>query len=186
MNIPGGSPPLVWQNGGSIFDQVGIVVSDLKAALTYFTDSLGIGPWRVYTHGPGLAKAVFQGQPGDWLVWLALSPWDTRPQLELVQPISGDSVHHRFLAEHGEGVQHFGIVPADYDSACRRLVEQGFPCVQEAAGYGDSRDGRNAYFDTRSRLFGSMLELMGPPTLRPKPLIEWASAERSAKNWPQP
>lgn len=173
MNTTRTSSLLEWRNGGHVFDQVGIVVRDMDAALTYYTQNLRLGPWRVYTHGPGLSKAIFNGQPADWTVWIALSPWDSRPQIELVQPVSGDSVHHRFLAERGEGVQHYGMVPDDYEMACQDLLNRGVTCVQEAAGYGTSGDGRNAYFDTRNELFGAMLELLVPPTTRPEPIAEW-------------
>jgi methylmalonyl-CoA/ethylmalonyl-CoA epimerase len=168
-----GAPPLRWHGGGQVFDQVGIVVRDMDATLRYFTERLGIGPWRVYEHGPGLAKAIFNGKPAEWTVLVAFSPWDSRPQIELVQPVSGDSVHHRFLAKRGEGVQHYGLIPEDYDAAFRELKSRGVECVQEAAGYGVSRDGRNAYFDSRDELFGVMLELFSPPTTRPDPLAEW-------------
>ena len=173
MGIVGALPPLSWRGGGQVFDQVGIVVRDMDAALRYFTQSLRIGPWRVYEHGPVLSKAIFNGEPATWKVLVALSPWDVRPQIELVQPVSGDSVHHRFLAERGEGVQHYGMIPEDYDAACQDLTNGGVPCVQEAAGYGVSGDGRNAYFDTRPELYGVMLELFSPPTVRPDPLVEW-------------
>jgi catechol 2,3-dioxygenase-like lactoylglutathione lyase family enzyme len=162
-----------WLNGGRVFDQVGIVVRDMHATLEFFTKTLRIGPWRVYSHGPGL-EARMWGRPAAWEVWLAFSPWDTQPQIELIQPVSGDSLHHRFLAERGEGIQHFGMRPADYDTAYRTLVDEGFECAQETSGYGKLRDGRNAYFDTRPLLFGAMLELMSPPSVRPDPLEEWS------------
>lgn len=173
MGVVGALPPLHWRSGGQVFDQVGIVVRDMDAALRYFTESLGVGPWRVYEHGPVLSKAIFNGRPAAWNVLIAFSPWDARPQIELIQPVSGDSVHHRFLDERGEGVQHYGMIPDDYDAACQNLMKRGVPCVQEAAGYGVSGDGRNAYFDTRQELFGVMLELFSPPTVRPDPLSEW-------------
>jgi catechol 2,3-dioxygenase-like lactoylglutathione lyase family enzyme len=165
---------LTWLNGGRVFDQVGFVVADMHEALRFFTRALGIGPWRVFPHGPGLTKAQLWGAPVEWTVWLAFSPWDSRPQIELIQPVSGSSIHQQFLDEGGIGVHHYGLIPADYDAAYGQLVDQGFVVAQESAGYGASADGRNAYFDTRKVLFGAMLELFVPPTQRPDLLEEWS------------
>jgi methylmalonyl-CoA/ethylmalonyl-CoA epimerase len=162
-----------WLNGGRVFDQVGIVVADMHQALEFYTEKLGVGPWRVYSHGPGLESRMW-GAPADWDVWLAFSPWDQQPQIEIIQPVSGDSLHHRFLAERGDGVQHFALRPSNYDQAYRELLEQGFVCAQESRGYGKQRDGRNAYFDTRQELYGAMLEIVSPPSERPDPLEEWS------------
>ena len=46
-------------------------------------------------------------------------------QWELVEPLKGDSVYARFLAEHGPGVHHVGVGVASYDDTLGELAGRG-------------------------------------------------------------
>ena len=45
--------------------------------------------------------------------------------LELIQPVDGDSPHMEFLKNHGEGVQHIGFAVDDVDKEVKALKEKG-------------------------------------------------------------
>jgi methylmalonyl-CoA/ethylmalonyl-CoA epimerase len=180
-----------WLGEASMVHQVGIVVRDLHPTLTFYTKVLGIGPWKVFRLGADQVAGTFKGVPGRWDARLAFSPPASYPQLELVMPVAGDNVHTRYLAEHGDGVQHFGMRPADFDATSRALTAHGYECVQTADGYGQTHDGRNAYFDTRGILHGLMLEIIKVPTQRWDPVEIWPVdgdpiiTEEASRPWPR-
>ncbi len=46
-------------------------------------------------------------------------------QLELVQPVSGESVHQEFLDSKGEGIQHLMFAVDDFDKTVSALTAGG-------------------------------------------------------------
>lgn len=91
--------------------------------------------------------------------------------LELWQPIRGDTVQQEFLDSCGEGVNHIAFTVEDYDKEYANLVEkQGIRLV-----FGSkppiAPSGGGGYFDTRKEGHNIILELMTPFTDREVP--EW-------------
>jgi catechol 2,3-dioxygenase-like lactoylglutathione lyase family enzyme len=136
--------------------QLALVVRDLDAALDRWT-ALGYGPWRVYEYGENLARRRYRGADGTFAMLLAVS--DGSPQIELIQPLAGPSIYEDWLAAHGEGMHHVGIVVEDdFDAAVERLVAAGYPVIQ-AGDFGPAHDGRFSYHDTSAAL-GTIVELV--------------------------
>jgi methylmalonyl-CoA/ethylmalonyl-CoA epimerase len=46
-------------------------------------------------------------------------------ELELIQPINGESPHQEFLDERGEGIQHLGFIVANLKEEVEHLTAQG-------------------------------------------------------------
>lgn len=155
----------------SVFDgrpigQVGILVRDLERAVEHYTRSW-VTPWRVYAYGPdSVPRLSYRGEAGRFRMLLALS--DTSPQIELIQSIEGPSIYEEWLAEHGEGLHHVGIVVPSVDEAKESFAASGYEVLQDGAGYGLDGDGGFAYFDT-VRDFGSILEAIELPRRRREP-----------------
>ena len=111
--------------------QVAIVVEDVeKTALDYW-NIIGIGPWDIYEWTPPL---VYDRKYHGKLVWgrerVAVADVGG-VQLELSQPVEGDSIYRDFLNEHGEGLQHVQFADDDFDETVRILTEEyGFPSLQ--------------------------------------------------------
>jgi len=83
--------------------QVGFVVRDLDKAMAAYW-RVGVGPWRVYTYGAPLVKDItYRGKPGNWRFLIALASLGAGFSLELIQPLSGESIYSEFLEHHGEG-----------------------------------------------------------------------------------
>lgn len=137
--------------------QIGVVVEDLDAAIAYY-EAIGIGP---FTEGPSesaRSRRVY-GQPSDAIVRGACAPMGP-VELELLQPVEGDSVQAEALRERGEHVLHVCSYTDDIEEDIRVMAERGFPVISE----GDLADGgRFAYFDTR-RTGGMVLEMHQLPT----------------------
>jgi methylmalonyl-CoA/ethylmalonyl-CoA epimerase len=134
--------------------QIAIVVRDLDAAMKTFMDVLGAGEFRMLD---STTRKVYRGRPIDPVHRIAAA--DFGPvTVELIQPVSGESLFTEFLAKHGEGVHHLGFMLAsndDYERALTHLAEAGFPSAQS----GRKADLSYDYVDTEPAL-GTYVELV--------------------------
>jgi catechol 2,3-dioxygenase-like lactoylglutathione lyase family enzyme len=124
-------------------NQVAIVVKDLeKTALDYW-NILGIGPWDIYEWTPPLIYArKYHGKPTWGRDRIAITDVGG-VQLELCQPVEGESIYRDFLNEHGEGLHHVNFFVADVDETTEILVKLGFPSLQ--SGRHGPPEGQGAY-----------------------------------------
>ena len=73
--------------------------------------------------------------------------------LEVIQPVSGESIYSEYLATHGEGgIQHLGVVVQDVDLVVEQARQSGFETIQSGLGHGARGDGKFAYFATKDDL----------------------------------
>jgi len=116
-------------------NQVGFVVKDIDKAMAAYW-RVGVGPWRVYTYGAPLVKDItYRGKPGDWRFLIALATLGGGFSLELIQPLSGDSIYSEFLEKHGEGgIQHLGIVVENLDRVVEEAQRAGYEVIQSGRG----------------------------------------------------
>ena len=101
--------------------QVAVVVKDIQAAIDRYESIYGIGPWgtmhltkETALHLIDNGRTVPDGE--DFHVILAA----TRVggvELELIQPVTPNSIYYSFLQEHGEGQRHR---PLSLQSTVRR------------------------------------------------------------------
>jgi catechol 2,3-dioxygenase-like lactoylglutathione lyase family enzyme len=156
--------------------QVGIVVADLEKRLDSYVDLWPFGEWRCYLYAPGVVpEMTYRGKPGEYAMWVALST--TEPQLELIQPVRGESIYAEFLADRGEGIHHIAVYVESLKQTISDLAADGFSLLQSGHGYGLDGDGGYAYFDTSSEL-GVILEALERPKRRRTPDVVWSSEHR--------
>jgi len=134
------------------FNHIGVVVRDLDKAVEYY-QSLGLVD-RVST--PMTAEGKKAKLIGKFVRIGELN-------LEIWQPIRGETVQQEFLDSRGEGVNHICFTVDDIDKERAKLVEKGIPVIWGIQG-------RVAYFDTR-KVGNILLELLQPPPDRE--IIEW-------------
>jgi catechol 2,3-dioxygenase-like lactoylglutathione lyase family enzyme len=91
--------------------QVCVVVHDLDEAVRRYVHKFGIGPWYLFEYRN--VSAVVRGEPQTFSLRIALARIDDYFQWELLQPLDDVSIYARFLADHGEGVQHVGFEVGD-------------------------------------------------------------------------
>lgn len=116
------------------FHHTCFVVRDLEGAARRMADSLGIGPWNIWTITPTECKVHGQDSPFTFRVALCTVGGGT---YELVSPHTGRGVCDEYLEQHGEGFHHTCLVYsslADVRAAKAELLRQGRELVQEAAG----------------------------------------------------
>jgi catechol 2,3-dioxygenase-like lactoylglutathione lyase family enzyme len=135
--------------------QVGIVVRDAAATARRYWEDLGVGPWRFYTIDPRNTPGMtLRGRPVEHAFRAALARVGAI-ELELIQPLDGDSLYAEFLELHGEGVQHLAFGTEDLARTLEVLGDRGYREVQGGRTFGT---GRYVYLDTDERL-GTLTEL---------------------------
>jgi catechol 2,3-dioxygenase-like lactoylglutathione lyase family enzyme len=131
------------------------LVRDLEGTAQRLADSLGIGPWNVWTIEP--AQCIVRGQPGHFSFRVALTTVGSGT-FELITPHSGQSVFDDQLANHGEGFHHTCLIYPSLEAvreAKAELRRQGREIIQEGSA-GDVFD--FAYVDFPE--IGSLVELL--------------------------
>jgi catechol 2,3-dioxygenase-like lactoylglutathione lyase family enzyme len=158
--------PLPFLNNG--IAQIAMVVKNLEETVEQYHKLFGIDGWTFYTYGKPLVKKMsYHGQPGEHSFRVALSFFgDTR--IELIQPLEGGSIYKDFIAQHGYGLQHLGVLVEDMDAALAQARAAGLEMIQDGSGFGLDGDGHYAYLDTEKTL-GVTIELIERPRLRHAP-----------------
>jgi methylmalonyl-CoA/ethylmalonyl-CoA epimerase len=91
--------------------------------------------------------------------WLTTQTYNGGTFIELVQPLSGQSMFHDYLAQYPVGgTQHiaFRLPVSDFDRVTSDLREQGYAIISEV----DHPIARMAFFDTYQTL-GVATEIIG-------------------------
>jgi methylmalonyl-CoA/ethylmalonyl-CoA epimerase len=161
-----GSLPLTQVN------QIALVVRDLDATMRRYWELLGVGPWKVYTYGPPLLRDMtYRGKAQEYRMRIALAQVGPL-MIELIQPLSGDTIYVEHLDRKGEGLHHVGVFVPSFDEGVAEARRQGFSVLQSGRGYGRFGDGGFAYLDTEASL-GTILELIEIPRERIAPDTEF-------------
>jgi catechol 2,3-dioxygenase-like lactoylglutathione lyase family enzyme len=156
--------------GGPVV-QIGIVVSDLDAALTRYAEIFGEDRWRLYTFGP-FGRHEYYGAPTSFSSRLALN--DASPQIELIQPLEGDSIHRDWLAARGEGLNHVAVVVPSVPQVIASMAALGCPLMQSGSGFGVGGDGDGAYaYIDATAVLGMIVEPIEQPSSLPPPDAIW-------------
>jgi len=120
--------------------QVGLVVRDMDKAIKRFS-VLGFGPFAPKILPPG-TKEWIRGKPSHANVKVNATMVG-EIELELCQPVSGESPHQDFLHNKGEGIQHVMFAVDDLEKEIARLTQLGATILLRA----NFEDGGLAYLD---------------------------------------
>jgi hypothetical protein len=136
--------------------QLGYVVRDLDAAMSFWTQMLDVGPFVVIEEAVGNRDYLHRGVKSDVQMSLAFT-YCGDVQFELVQQINdAPSPYMEFLGEGREGLHHIAFYPDDYEQARAELLRRGMEevaCVQTLDG-----ERQNSFFATPPEV-GFMIEL---------------------------
>jgi methylmalonyl-CoA epimerase len=94
---------------------IGIAVSDLESAKSFYEKSLGLKVNHVETLGEMKIAFVPVG----------------KVNIELIQPTTQQGVIGKFLTKRGEGVHHIAYEVEDVDDALEELKAQGIKLVDD-------------------------------------------------------
>jgi hypothetical protein len=139
--------------------QIGWVVPDINTAVKFLSNALGIAGFPK----PALVRAqdldmTYYGKVVA-AEWLTTQTYNGGAFIELVQPVSGQSMFHDYLAKYpAGGTQHlaFRLPVSDFERVTNGLREEGYAVISEV----DHPIARMAFFDTYQTL-GVATEIMG-------------------------
>lgn len=106
------------------------LVNDVEATATALSESMGIGPWAVFTIEP--TEGEIRGESAAFSFHIAIAEVGGG-SYELLSPHKGESVYTEHLARHGEGFHHTCLAYPTLEAmleAKAELVEQGRELVQ--------------------------------------------------------
>lgn len=135
---------------------IGMVVRDMDQAIGRF-QALGIGPFKPRIL-PADARETYRGKPFAPAQRVTLQTAQLGGmELELIQPINGESPHREFLDQKGEGVQHLGFFVDGLKEEVARLTAAGSTVLLTSQFEGG---GGVAYLDLDAA--GLIVELVQP------------------------
>ncbi len=142
-------------------DQIGIVVHNLDSFLQGLHDILGITGFEVIEYPPDNTEAeiTYYGEAADFKLKMAFMKVG-KFEVEVIQPLEGQSVFKDFLEENGPGIHHVRFTERRFDEMSQALQEQGIQMI--ASGRGVHGPTQWAYFDTAALLQGLIVELKKP------------------------
>ncbi len=139
--------------------QIGWVVPDIHAAMKFLSGALGIAGFHEPQHvrAQDIVMTYYDEiVPGEWLT---TQTYNGSAFIELIQPLSGQSMFHDYLAKYPlGGTQHlaFSLPVSDFEKITDALREQGYAVLSEV----DHPIARMAFFDTYQTM-GVATEIMG-------------------------
>ena len=135
--------------------QNGYVVKDIHAAMDYWTNAMGVGPW-FYVENVDVDWFKYRGVDSDLDMSVALANSGDL-QIELIrQNNDAPSLYKDFLDAGREGLQHHAFWSTNYQALYDELWSRGFTLGHEGQIGGDQ--GRFAYFDSDSHP-GTVIEI---------------------------
>jgi catechol 2,3-dioxygenase-like lactoylglutathione lyase family enzyme len=122
--------------------QIAWVTRDLDATEKALTTLLGAKKWvRIPSVHFAPDTCTFRGRPADFVAHISLSyAGDT--QLELIAPVSGESIYTEFLDHAGAGLHHICVEAPDvdaFDAALADAESHGALVVQQGVMPGGMR-----------------------------------------------
>lgn len=140
--------------------QISIIVKDLRASMKIYNDLFGIGPWVSYHFTEeNMRDLTYLGKPAHYGMEIGISHIGDA-EIELIQPLYGESCYADFLREHGEGLHHICFDTDDYHGADAALRALGYPMVLSGVICGLTPEDYQvfSYYDCREKL-GFHIEL---------------------------
>lgn len=116
--------------------QIAWVTDDIEATERLLTEQFGAGGWtRIPDVTFEAADTTYRGRPSGLVAHVSLA-YAGDLQLELIQPVSGESVHTEFLSAGGPGLHHVCFATDDVDAACARAEASGHSVAQRGSMMG--------------------------------------------------
>jgi len=129
------------------FHHVGVAIRDIDKTVEYY-QSLGIATFEpeILFKSSDFADFTVNGKIPDTIVRLRIRYVQIGPfQLELIQPVEGESPQKESLNRRGDGINHIAFSVDDLDKETDKLVKKGIKVIFS----GKRQTGGFAYFDTR-------------------------------------
>jgi methylmalonyl-CoA/ethylmalonyl-CoA epimerase len=132
--------------------QVGILVKDAAEAAKKLEKLIGVGPFEILE--PEYRDLTYQGKTGKFKVRIALAKAGSI-QIELMQPLYGETIYDEFAQRKGYGLHHLGIKTDNMELSVKEMEDRGFRVIQS----GNRPGVKWAYLSTEEQT-GVIFELL--------------------------
>lgn len=95
--------------------------------MKFYGAVFNVSEWKILT--PEYAERTLRGRPANFRMKVALALLGNM-ELELVQPLQGESLNAEFLQSHGDGLHHVASFVTNIAESIARLNDLGFKVVQ--------------------------------------------------------
>ena len=121
-------------------EQVCMVIHDVDKTVGDIWNTFGIGPWEVYIRNADTMQDMFYlGKPAYFGLKAARAQNKLDGmEIELIEPMEGESIFSDFLREHGEGIQHlswYRVPTLEAFAETLKLASKGFPLPYERTDF---------------------------------------------------
>ncbi len=111
--------------------QVCVMSADIEATARAF-NQLGIGPFKCWHYRPPMIfNTRVRGKDQPYTMKLGFA-WVGDMEVEIIQPVEGDSIYREFLTKAGNSLHHM-LFDADYGGALERMAQQNLPILQSGS-----------------------------------------------------
>jgi len=115
------------EGAGKEIIQVGIVVRDVREAAEKLEKLIGIGPFEILE--PDYRDLTYHGKVGRFKIRLGLAKAGPI-QVELMQPLFGETIYEEFAKRKGYGLHHLGIRTDNMEESVKEMEAKGFRVLQ--------------------------------------------------------
>ena len=113
--------------------QVAWVTDDIDATERLLSEQFGVGSWtRIPDVEFGPETTRLRGEPVSFTAHISLG-YAGDLQLELIEPVSGETIHAEFLDGHGPGLHHVCFEVDDLEDACRSAEVAGLSVLMRGS-----------------------------------------------------
>lgn len=143
---------------------VGIVVDDVEAAVRFYGEIFGVGPFEIVDFDASQTDYFLSyGQPAKPKFRAGLY-YSGDVFIELVQVTEGETVHTQFFDQKGEGLQHLCFMVENTDDVLKKLESKGIRPVLDyrfSSNTGEARTTiREVYLNTAEFTGGTTVQLL--------------------------
>jgi len=132
--------------------QIGVVIKEMHPAMEFYSEVWNVGPFKIFE--PEYTDQTYRGKPGNFKMRIALAPFGP-VQLELIEPLEGDTIYGEFLEKKGGGLHHLGFDVDRIEDRITAMQKMGIEVLQSGKRPGVAF----AYMDTEP-LTGIIMEFI--------------------------
>jgi methylmalonyl-CoA/ethylmalonyl-CoA epimerase len=141
--------------------QIGLIVEDLDKTLENLQNIFGIGPFRVVDFPPEGHENImrkYHGKDADFTAKFCFFNLGNI-ELEIIQPLSGESIWRDFINKNGPGLHHIKFSIPEHEAVHQYFAENEIGISQMGASVGKNAGKTWVFYDTEDKI-GFAIELM--------------------------
>ena len=121
-------------------NQVAYVVKDIDAAVQFWHDEFGVGPFAVFRNETPLSNATYRGNPMEETHLNIAFAYVGDIQLELIELIGDTPSHYKEALDRNQtGVHHYCVCVEDFPAAYEHAMSNDFVALVDAGVDGVAR-----------------------------------------------